>query len=241
MQAGTLGGSAVHSQRFDSCQSFNPHFTSPTSMPQQNEDLHGNVPDKAGAALLLIDVLNDLEFEGGDRLLEPALSMARALSRLKRRAREAGLPVVYVNDNFGKWRSDFRQQLDHCLHDDVRGRPVVELLVPDEDDYFVLKPKNSGFYHTTLPLLLEYLEVHTVILTGIATENCVLYTANDAYMRDLRIIVPEDCAASSDPHHHEAALEQMRVTLKADTTPSPDLDLGALAGVPRDGVEQSVG
>jgi nicotinamidase-related amidase len=209
-------------------------------MPDRNSDLHGNVPDKAAAALLLIDVLNDLEFEDGDRLLASALPMARALAALKRRAREAGIPVVYVNDNFGKWRSDFRQQLDHCLHDDVRGRPVVELLVPDDEDYFVLKPKNSGFYHTTLPLLLEYLEVSTVILTGIATDNCVLYTASDAYMRDLAVVVPEDCVAAIDAAHHSAALEQMRTTLKADTTRSADLDLEALAGVARDGVEQSV-
>ena len=209
-------------------------------MPDQNPDLHGNVPDKSDAALLLIDVLNDLEFEGGERLLESALPMARALSRLARRARAAGVPVVYVNDNFGKWRSDFRQQLDHCLHDDVRGRPIVELLVPDESDYFVLKPKNSGFYHTTLPLLLEYLEVSTVILTGIATDNCVLYTASDAYMRDLGIVVPEDCVAAIDPDAHAAALAQMRTTLKADTTRSPDLDLEGLAGVAGEGVEQSV-
>ena len=209
-------------------------------MPQQNEDLHGNVPDKAESALVMIDVLNDLEFEGGDRLLKAALPMARALARLKRRAREAGIPVVYVNDNFGKWRSDFRQQLDHCLHDGVRGQPIVELLVPDESDYFVLKPKNSGFYHTTLPLLLEYLEVTTVILTGIATDNCVLYTAGDAYLRDLKVFVPEDCSAAIGIDRHDAALEQMRITLKADTTPSAELDLAALAGVPRDGVEQSV-
>ena len=209
-------------------------------MPDQNQNLHGNVPDKSDAALLLIDVLNDLEFEGGERLLESAMPMARALSRLARRARAAGVPVVYVNDNFGKWRSDFRQQLDHCLHDDVRGRPIVELLVPDESDYFVLKPKNSGFYNTTLPLLLEYLEVSTVILTGIATDNCVLYTASDAYMRDLRIVVPEDCVAAIDPGAHAAALAQMRTTLKADTTRSPDLDLDALAGVAGNGVEQSV-
>ena len=209
-------------------------------MPDRNSDLHGNVPDKAAAALLLIDVLNDLEFDGGDRLLESAIPMARALAGLKRRAREAGIPVVYVNDNFGRWRSDFRQQLEHCLNDDVRGRPVVELLVPDDEDYFVLKPKNSGFYHTTLPLLLEYLEVRTVILTGIATDNCVLYTASDAYMRDLAIVVPEDCVAAIDPAHHAAALEQMRATLKAETTPSTDLDLESLASVARDGVEQSV-
>jgi nicotinamidase-related amidase len=209
-------------------------------MPHQNPDLHGNVPDKADAALLLIDVLNDLEFEGGDALLKSALPMARALSKLKERAQKAGLPIVYVNDNFGKWRSDFRQQLDHCLNGNVRGRPVVELLIPDDDDYFVLKPKNSGFYHTTLPLLLEYLQVSTVILTGIATDNCVLYTASDAYMRDLKVVVPEDCVAAIDPRFHTAALEQMRATLKADTTPSRDIDLDAFVRVPRDRVEQSV-
>jgi nicotinamidase-related amidase len=209
-------------------------------MPHQNQDLHGNVPDKSDAALLIIDVLNDLEFDGGDRLLESALPMAAALQRLKARAKAAGIPVVYVNDNFGKWRSDFHQQLQHCLEDDVRGRPVVERLVPDEDDYFVLKPKHSGFYHTTLPLLLEYLHVRKVILTGIATDNCVLFTASDAYMRDLEVIVPEDCVAAIDPARHDYALDQMRNVLKADTSRSTELDLEKVARVPRGGVEQSV-
>ncbi len=209
-------------------------------MPHQNQDLHGNVPDKSDVALLIIDVLNDLEFEGGEDLLPAAVPMAQALATLKRRAKAAGIPCVYVNDNFGMWRSDFHQQLRHCLEDEVRGRPLVEQLVPEEDDYFVLKPKHSGFYHTTLPLLLEYLDVRTVILTGIATDNCVLFTASDAYMRDLGIVVPEDCVAAIDATRHEYALEQMRNTLKANTTRSADLDLEALAGVPREGVRQSV-
>ena len=210
-------------------------------MPHQNQDLHGNVPDKSHTALLIIDVLNDLEFEGGEELLPAAIPMARALAALKRRAKVAGIPCVYVNDNFGRWRSDFRQQLSHCLEDDVRGRPVVEQLVPDEDDYFVLKPKHSGFYHTTLPLLIEYLGVRKVIITGIATDNCVLFTASDAYMRDLGIVVPEDCVAAIDRTRHAAALEQMRTTLKADTTASPRLDLDALVRVPEEGVSQSGG
>ena len=210
-------------------------------MPHQNQDLHGNVPDKSDAALLIIDVLNDLEFEGGEELLEPAVRMAGALARLKRRAKAVGIPCVYVNDNFGKWRSDFHQQLEHCLHDGVRGQPVVEQLVPDEDDYFVLKPKHSGFYHTTLPLLLEYLGVRKVILAGIATDSCVLFTASDAYMRDLEVVVPEDCVAAIDQTRHGYALEQMRNALKADTSMSTELDLEALAGVPRGGVGQSVG
>src|SRR6476646_1755073 len=108
-------------------------------MPEKNEDLHGNAPDKADVALLLIDVINDLDFPGGDQLLRHALPMAHKIADLKRRARREGVPVIYVNDNFGRWRSDFSAQVRHCLNDAVRGRPVVELLRPGEDDYFVLK------------------------------------------------------------------------------------------------------
>lgn len=199
-------------------------------MSRANPDLHGNVPDKSDVALLLIDVLNDLEFDSGAHLLAPALRMARSLSKLARRARAIGIPVVYVNDNFGKWRSDFRQQLAHCLEDGVRGEPVVRQLVPEPPDYFVLKPKNSGFYNTTLALLLEYLQVKSVIVTGIATDNCVLFTANDAYLRDLAVYVPRDCVASASPAAQRHALEQMKTALKADTRPQARLPLRALAG-----------
>ena len=96
-------------------------------MPARNEDLHGNAPDKSPVALLLIDVINDLEFPEGDQLLRHALPMAQQIAALKRRARQGGIPVVYVNDNFGRWRSDFSAQVEHCLHDGVRGRPVVDL------------------------------------------------------------------------------------------------------------------
>jgi nicotinamidase-related amidase len=199
-------------------------------MPAYNHDLHGNVPDKSDVAILLIDVLNDLEFASGEELLGPALAMAESLSKLVKRARRLGIPIIYVNDNFGKWRSDFRQQLAHCLENDVRGRPVVEMLKPQDDDYFVLKPKNSGFYHTTLALLLEYLRVKTVIITGIATNNCVQLTASDAYMRDLKVIVPRDCVAAAKAEDHEHALEQMREVLKAGTAIGSSLDLRSLAG-----------
>jgi nicotinamidase-related amidase len=123
----------------------------------KNDDLHGNAPDKSEIALLLIDVINDLEFEGGERLFQSALPAARHIARLKERAQQARVPVIYVNDNFGKWRSDFKRIVTHCLEADVRGRPIAELLRPDDDDYFVLKPKHSGFFSTTLDLLLKYL------------------------------------------------------------------------------------
>ena len=197
-------------------------------MPNLNENLHGNVPDTAEAALVLIDVINDLEFPEGDQLLRYARPMAERIAALKRRAKDAGLPTIYVNDNFGRWQSDFNKQVDHCLNDRVRGRPLAELLRPDEDDYFVLKPKHSGFFSTTLDILLDYLKVKSLIMTGLSANICVLFTANDAYMRDLRLFVPRDCVASNTEELNRDALEQMQLVLKADTRPSDELDLEAM-------------
>ncbi len=197
-------------------------------MPAKNEDLHGNVPDKAEVALLLIDVINDLEFSDGEALLRHALPMAERLSELKRRAQDAQDPVVYVTANFRKWQSDFKKILAHCLEDDVRGRPVAETLRPDEDDYFVLKPKHSGFFSTTLDILLDYLGVKTLILTGLTGDICVLFTAHDAYMRDFNLVIPSDCVASTDPGENDYTLEKMARLLDADTRPSTELDFAEL-------------
>ncbi|HEY0406991.1 MAG TPA: isochorismatase family cysteine hydrolase [Pyrinomonadaceae bacterium] len=197
-------------------------------MPAKNEDLHGNVPDTAVVALLLIDVINDLEFESGRDLLKHALPMARRIAALKRRAKEAGIPAIYVNDNFGRWQSDFNKLLKHCLENDVPGKPLAEMLRPAEDDYFVLKPKHSGFFSTTLDTLLEYLKARTLILTGVTADICVLFTANDAYMRDFNLIIPADCVASANEEENAHALELMKRVLKADTRASTELDLDEL-------------
>ncbi len=196
--------------------------------PAKNSDRHGNVPDQCSVALILIDVINDMEFENGEALFEYALPAAKKMAKLRRRAKEAGVPVIYVNDNFGKWRSDFRQQLGHVLEDGVRGAPIAKLLRPDEEDYFVLKAKHSGFYHTQLDLLIDYLQVRTVILAGFATDMCVLFTASDAYLRDIEIIVPSDCSAAASVEHHDGALEHMMRVLHVETTPSDELDLDEL-------------
>ena len=199
-------------------------------MLKKNHDLHGNAPDKSDVALLLIDVINDLDFPEADRLLRYALPMSERLRELKKRARAVGVPVIYVNDNFGRWRSDFHAQIEHCMNDGVPGKEVIERLRPDEEDYFVLKPKHSGFFSTTLDILLDYLGVETVILTGIAGNICVLFTANDAYMRDFSLVVPGDCVASNTEEENRSALDVMGKVLKADTRPSTELDLAALAG-----------
>src|SRR5262249_20684930 len=109
------------------------------------------------------------------------------------------------------------------LQEGVRGRPIAELLRPEEEDYFVLKPKHSGFFSTTLDTLLDYLQTKVVILTGIAANICVLFTANDAYMRDLHLVVPADCVVSNTEEENAHALDQMHLILKADIRPSREL------------------
>jgi nicotinamidase-related amidase len=149
------------------------------------------------------------------------------IAALKKRAKAAGIPSIYVNDNFGRWQSDFKKIVLHCRN--ARGKDFVEMLLPDEDkDYFVLKPKHSGFYSTTLHLLVTHFEVKNLILTGIAGNNCVLFTANDAYMRDFKIFVPSDCVVSNTEEENAHALKQMELVLKADTTRGEELDLKAL-------------
>ena len=199
-------------------------------MPRESPDLHGSAPDKSKAALLLIDVINDFDFPEGEQLLELAMPAGRNIAELKRRAKATKIPVIYVNDNFGRWQSDFKKTVAHATKPDAKGKSFVELLLPDDDDYFVLKPKHSGFYSTTLDLLLMHLNAKNLILTGIAGNNCVLATANDAYMRDYKVFVPPDCVVSNTEEENQYALKQMETVLKADTTVSQELDLGRISG-----------
>jgi len=176
-----------------------------------------------GTALLLIDVINDLAFPGSDALVAEAEPMAVRLAALKRRAAQAGVPTIYVNDNFGQWRSDFRQTVKHCTSRSSPGRTVSSRLKPTKSDYFVLKPKHSGFFDTTLDSLLGTLRVQRVILTGIAGNICVLFTANDAYMRELKVFAPADCIVSNTAADNVHALRQIALVMKGNVTPSTQL------------------
>jgi nicotinamidase-related amidase len=179
----------------------------------------GFVPRRT-TALLLVDVVNDLAFPASAPLVKAAEVASRAIARLAARARKASVPVVYVNDNFGRWRSDWRKVVDWCLRPESPGRQIVERLQPHPEDYFVLKPKHSGFYSTTLDLLLRDLEVRRVVLAGVATDICILFTANDAYMRGYDIVVPRDCVAANTRLKTVATLRQIREVLKGTTPPS---------------------
>jgi isochorismate hydrolase len=98
------------------------------------------------SCLLIIDMINELQFDGANDLLLQISQTANNIARLKGRMKAAQMPIVYVNDNFGRWKSDFNNLIARCLKEDCRGKSVVEVLIPKQDDYFVLKPKHSGFY-----------------------------------------------------------------------------------------------
>ena len=173
-----------------------------------------------GVAVLVLDLITDFEFEDGDKLLRNTLPIAENLSALKSRANQAGAPVIYVNDNFGKWQEDFKTMAEHFLRDEAKGKKVVRLLQPSPDDYYVLKPHRSAFYSTTLEILLRELQVTKLIVTGVTTDICVLFTANDAYMRGFELFIPSDCVAAVESTHSKRTLEFMERVLKADTRPS---------------------
>jgi nicotinamidase-related amidase len=195
-----------------------------SSQPGKQDDLDGSAPDTNPTALLLVDVINHFEFPGGDQLLAEALRIAPCLKDLKGRARGAGVPVIYANDNFGRWRSSFEQLLHLCTAPGRPSRSFVEQIAPDADDYIVLKPKHSAFYQTPLDILLKHLGTERLIVAGFCTNSCILFTAHDAYMRDLKLFVPADSVASQTAEDHQIALEQMELVMKADISPSSQLE-----------------
>jgi nicotinamidase-related amidase len=191
----------------------------------RNRDLHGAAPDRSADALLILDMISDFEFPEGSRVLRAALPVARRIARLKERAARAGVPVIFVNDNHGRWRSDFADTLARAFAAGSKGAPIARLLAPGARDYCVLKPKHSGFFATILATLLEYLEVRRLILTGASTEQCVLFTANDAYVRDFRLAIPRDCVAAESARANRLAFRYFEEVLGADLRPSPRLRL----------------
>jgi nicotinamidase-related amidase len=176
-------------------------------------------------ALLLIDVINPFDFEGGKAFARKALRVARAIGRLRDRVTDAGIPVIYVNDNFGRWRSDMLSIVAYCIRPDMPGARVVDVLKPRKTDYVVLKSTLSGFFQTPLETMLRLGGVKTLIVTGFAADNCVLFTAADAYMRDFRLVVPHDCIGAKTKEAQHRALRMMAQLFGAKTGTSSRLGL----------------
>ena len=160
-------------------------------------------------ALLLIDFFNPLDFKGASALARPALRAARNAARLRARLRRARVPVIYANDNFGRWGSDFSTLVSICMA--LSGTPgaMARLLAPQDGDLSILKPRHSAFFGTPLEFLLEELNVRSLILAGIAADSCISATAHDAHIRKFELWVPSDCVAAEKPAYARAALSQL--------------------------------
>lgn len=175
-------------------------------------------------ALILIDVINAFEFDGNEAMVEAATRAAPAIEALSKKARAAGVPVIYANDNFGQWRSDFRATVEACSARGSAGKDITQRLRPHEGDYFVLKPRHSAFYATPLELVLRHLMVDSLILVGFATDLCVLFTAHDAHMRGFNLFVPQDCTGSNSVAITHRALDHLRDGLGCSTGSSEALE-----------------
>ncbi|KZZ83207.1 isochorismatase family cysteine hydrolase [Bacillus sp. SJS] len=175
------------------------------------------------AALLIIDMINDFQFGYGPELAEKAAAIAKPLSQLKKLAVSRGIPVIYINDHYELWQANLEKIMKKCRN--PLSAPVMEAIAPGDDDYFLIKPKHSAFYGTALNTLLYHLKVDTLILTGLAGNICVLFTANDAYMRGYSLIVPPDTMASVSEEDEQYALRMMENVLKAKVEPSDQIKL----------------
>ncbi|MDX6413429.1 MAG: hypothetical protein QOH23_839 [Gaiellaceae bacterium] len=158
-----------------------------------------------GDALLVVDVVNDFEHEDGHRLLESFRERLPAMTTAVASARAAAVPVVYVNDDQGRWDSD-APGLVRSATDSVRAGEVVRELAPAPGSYFLLKHRYSAFDHTALDLLLEQLEVERLVLIGAATEGCIVQTAIDAREHGLKTTILADACATTDAELETVAL-----------------------------------
>ena len=196
-------------------------------MARSHASLHGAVPDASGTALLILDMFSDFEFPHGATAALRAQRVAVRIAALKRRARHARIPSIYVNDHHGRWRSDFAAIVRHCERSE-RGRPVVQLLKPDPDDYRVLKPKHSGFFSTPLGSILQYLGVRRLVVTGSSAQQCILFTAIDAYVRDYQLCIPTDCLVALNERERRFSRYFFQNVLRAPQASSTSIRLAAM-------------
>lgn len=158
----------------------------------------------SATALLVLDMINPFDYDEGPALSRAALSIAPAIAALKSRIKGDGGACIYINDNFGRWQSDFRELVVRA--EAGGGAQVADILKPSSDDTFILKPKHSAFFQTPLPLLLEGLGCQHLVIAGVAADACVVATALDAHMREFQVAAPANCIASVSKARKDAAL-----------------------------------
>ncbi|WP_196220116.1 isochorismatase family cysteine hydrolase [Terrilactibacillus tamarindi] len=174
-------------------------------------------------ALLIIDMMNTMDFPEADLLIQELKYKLHNMVELKQRCKQEHIPVIYINDHYDLWKSDVHAIVSKAMKG--KAKDMIKTLIPDDDNYFVFKPKHSGFFATPLESLLKHLGVGSLILMGVAGNICVLFTANDAYMRDYKLFVPQDCCASNVKEDNDYALKMMKNVLKANISPQNELNL----------------
>jgi nicotinamidase-related amidase len=180
---------------------------------------HATVP-RSKRVLVLIDFINPLDFPGAEDLAPGALQAAKATVKLRERLDREKVAVVYANDNYGVWQSDFHSLVTQCLgREDISGE-IARLLSPRAIDITLLKPRHSAFFGSPLELLLKEMGAEELILCGLAADMCVQLTAGDAFLHGYRVWVPSDCTASETPQAKAAALKYMKEVLKCDVRSS---------------------
>ena len=180
-------------------------------------------PRSGRRALLLVDFINLFDFPHSEKLARRAVKAAQRTAKLKQRVAATKSPVIYANDNFGHWNSEFSKLVEDCLGRGGESAEIARVLHPEPKDFAVLKPRHSAFYGTPLEFLLEELKVDSLIVTGLSLDICVFATAQDAYVRQFNLWVPSDCVAADTPAHEKHALDHLKRTMKADTSPSSRL------------------
>jgi nicotinamidase-related amidase len=170
--------------------------------------------------LLLVDFINPMNFDGAKALDGAAVSAARAAAKLRRKLGREGCQTIYANDNYGVWHSDFSRLWHTCSR--ATGAPAAMALAlrPRKRDFTILKPRHSAFFSTPLDLVLRQLKCKRVVLTGLTADNCVLFSAMDAYVRGYSLWIPADCTAAQSEAAKDQALAHMARVLKADIHPA---------------------
>lgn len=165
-------------------------------------------------ALLVIDMLNDFVLEGAPLEVPKGRETIPALKRRIEEARREGIPIIYICDNHDKDDKEFKVWPPHAISG-TEGAEIIKELQPEEKDYIMRKQRYSGFFKTNLDGLLKKLDVAELIITGLVTNICVLYTTADAVMRGYQVTIPKDSIVALSEEEGQFALNQMKNILKA--------------------------
>jgi nicotinamidase-related amidase len=192
---------------------------------ERRESRHRRHGGEGGeTALIVVDMLNAYEHPEADRLAERVADALPGVRTLLHRATEAETQVVYVNDNYGDWNSSSEELAQAAM--DGAHPELVEPVLPVEGQSFVVKARHSTFFETPLEYLLDQMGVGRLVFTGQVTEQCILYSALDAYVRHFDVVVATDAVAAIYDDLGEAALQLMERNMGADLTTAEEVELG---------------